>query len=99
MFATVAWCLWQRCNRMQGHQPSWQLHELGDHARRLADEFQNVNTQEHGVSIPRPMVRWSPLPEDCFKVNFDATFCEELGLVGIGVLCRDHVGQAIAALC
>ena len=26
-------------------------------------------------------------------------FCEELGLAGIGVVCRDHAGQAIAALC
>ena len=99
MFATVAWCFWQRCNWMRECQPSWQLHKLGDHAQRLVDEFWNVNSQEHGASIPRPVVRQSPLPNDRFKVNFDAAYFEELGLAGIGVVCRDHSGQDIAALC
>lgn len=56
MFAIVEWCLWQCCNRIRERQPSWQLHELGDHAQRLVDEFWNMNSQEHGVSIPRPVV-------------------------------------------
>ncbi|XP_050278388.1 uncharacterized protein LOC126719932 [Quercus robur] len=65
----------------------------------MVDEFWNVNSKEHGASIPRPVVRWSPPPEDCFKINFDAAYFEDSGLAGIGVVCRDHSGQAIAALC
>ena len=57
-----------------------------------------MNSQECGASIPRHRVRWSPPPEDCFKVNFDATYCEDSGLVGIGVVCQDNFGLVIAAL-
>ena len=39
LFATVAWCLWQRRNRMQEQLSSWQLHEIRDRARELMAEF------------------------------------------------------------
>ena len=65
----------------------------------MVDEFWNLNSKKHGASIPRPVVHWSPPPEDCFKINFDAAYFEDLGLAGIGVVCRDHSGQAIVALC
>ena len=58
-----------------------------------------MNSQERGASIPRPRVCWSPPPEDCFKVNFDAAYCEESGFAGIGVVCRDNSDLAIVALC
>ena len=72
---------------------------MGDRARRLVDEFWDVNPQEHGASIPCPVVRWSPPPEDCFKANFDAAYFEEPGSTSIGVVYRDHSGQAIVTLC
>ena len=65
----------------------------------MVDEFWNVNSKEHGASIPCPVIRWSPPPEDRFKINFDATYFEDSGLASIGVVCRDHSEQAIAALC
>ena len=65
----------------------------------MVDEFWNVNSKKHGASIPRPVVCWSPPLKDHFKINFDAAYFEDLGLAGIGVVCRDHSGQAIAALC
>ena len=35
LFATVAWCLWQRQNRVRVYQPSWSLHDIGDRAKEL----------------------------------------------------------------
>lgn len=58
-----------------------------------------MNPQENGASIPRPVVCWSPPPDGCFKANFDTTYFEDSDLAGIGVVCRDQFGQAIAALC
>ena len=87
------------CNWMREHQPSWSLLELGDKAWRLVEEFWDVNPQEHGASIPHPVVHWSLPPDGCFKENFDTTYFEDSGLAGIGVVCRDQSERAIAALC
>lgn len=35
LFATVAWCLWQRWNKLRVQQQTWQLHEIGDRAKAL----------------------------------------------------------------
>ena len=32
LFATVAWCIWQRRNWLRENQSTWKLHELGDNA-------------------------------------------------------------------
>ena len=36
LFAIVAWCLWQFCNRLRERQLVWPLHELGERARGLS---------------------------------------------------------------
>ena len=43
LFANVAWCLRKHRNRMREHQSSWSLLKLGDKARRLVEEFWDVN--------------------------------------------------------
>ncbi|XP_075669689.1 uncharacterized protein LOC142639381 [Castanea sativa] len=45
-----------------------------------------------------PLVCWSPPPNDHYKVNFGATFFEETGSTGVGVVVRDCTGQIIGAL-
>ena len=30
LFSTVAWCLWQFCNKLRERQSMWPLHELGE---------------------------------------------------------------------
>ena len=85
LFATIAWGLWQRLNRMRVHQPSWHLHEIGDRA----------------VSpLPRSSrcARWVPPPLGCYKANVDAAMFEALDCTGIGVVVRDHEGCIVAAL-
>lgn len=39
LFAIVAWCLWQRHNRVREHQPSWHFHEISEQALVLVHEF------------------------------------------------------------
>ena len=43
-------------------------------------------------------MRWSPLPEDCYKANFGVAFFEGLGSARVGIVYCDHTGQVIAAL-
>ena len=90
--ATVAWCLWQFRNRLRERQSVWPLHELGERARDLVDEFWEVNPQVQSAPVRRSQVRWSPPPQDYYKVNFDATFFAETGSAGVGVVIRDCDG-------
>lgn len=39
LFAMVARCLWQRKNKLRERQHTWQLHEIGDKAKELVQEF------------------------------------------------------------
>ena len=43
-------------------------------------------------------MRWSPPPQDHYKVKFDTTFFAETGLTGVGLVVRDCDGQIIGAL-
>ena len=40
-------------------------------------------------SVHPPLVRWTPPPATCYKINFDAW---------LGVVCRDSEGNVLAAL-
>ena len=95
----MAWCLWQRRNRLRERQPVWPLHELGDRAKALVMEYEDVNWKEQSVSIPRPRVRWFPPPAEWYKANFDAAFSKESGSTATGVVFRDQAGQVISTLC
>ena len=69
----------------------WPLHELGERAQDLVDEFWEVNPQVQSGPVRRSQVRWSPPPQDHYKVNFDVTFCRT-GLASVGVVVRDCDG-------
>ena len=43
-------------------------------------------------------MRWSPLPDVCFKENFDASLFNGTNSVGIGVVVKDHLGCVISTL-
>ena len=50
------------------------------------------------MTVRRPLVRWSPPPEHCYKASFNATLFENLDCAGIGLVYRDHAGNFIVAL-
>ena len=60
-------------------------------------EFLEANKQTSNPG-PRLASRWSPPPENCYKINFDATLFDQLGSAGIGVVVRDYRGEVMAAL-
>ena len=80
------------------HQPSWQLHEIGDRAKELVLEFWDVHHRELQGLVCRTLVYWSLLPEASYKANFDVALFEGTNSVGIGVVFRDHSGNVIATL-
>ena len=97
MFSTIVWTLWQRRNQLRENQRTWPLHEVGDRAKALVVEFLEANKHINNPG-PRLVAWWSPLPENCYKVNFDLALFYHLGSVGIGVVVQDHRGDVMAAL-
>ena len=60
-------------------------------------EFRSA--QPRKVSAPvRPRIRWTPPPEDFYKINFDAAVFQEDNRAGIGVIVRDCNGLVMAFL-
>ena len=98
LFATIAWGLWQRLNRMRVHQPSWHLHEIGDRAKELVREFFYAHKPVSPLPRSSRCARWVPPPSGCYKANVDAAMFEALDCTGIGVVVRDHEGCIVAAL-
>ena len=94
----VAWCLWQRRNRLTERQPSWQLHKIGEKASALVYEFWEVHKQEVRNPIWWPPIHWSPPPDAYYKGNFNAALFDGSDYAGIGVVFRDSSGNVITTL-
>ena len=75
-----------------------QLHEIGDRAKELVQEFLEVHKLDLPVVCRRPRARWHPPPLGCYKANVDVALFEGLDCMGIRVVFRDHEGCIIAAL-
>ena len=41
---------------------------------------------------------WVPPVFSWYKVNVDAAVFSQLGMIGVGVIIRDHLGSVVAAL-
>ena len=98
LFSTMAWCLWQRCNRMRMKQSVWPLHEIGDRAKGLVLEFFDVNKPEARMRVHSPPTRWVPPEDGLYKVNYDVAIFDSLGYTGLGDVIRDCTSQIIIAL-
>ena len=77
---------------------TWQLHEIGVRALELVQEFWDVHCKEASSTVRPPLVRWTPLPAMCYKLNFDAALLDGFNQVWLGVVCRDSQGHMLATL-
>ena len=98
LFSNIAWCLWQRQNRLRENQLTWQLHELGNRAKELVLEYLDEKKQPTWGVTRLARVRWTPPTKQNYKGNFDAAFFYASGCVAIGVVFWDHTRNIIAAL-
>ena len=98
LFSTMAWCSWQRRNRLRVRQSVWPLYEISDRAKALVVEFFDSNKQEVRPRYRCPTARWVPPGADWYKANYDVAIFDSLGYAGLGVVIRDSSGNVIAAL-
>ena len=53
------------------HQSVWDVGDVVDKASALLQEFHDVQKLQLRRSVLREFVKWSPLAEGMYKVNFD----------------------------
>ena len=68
-FATIAWSLWQRQNRIRKHQTTWPLMEIGRRAKAMVEEYFDAQKPKPLVTSRPTKVRWSPPTENLYKAN------------------------------
>ncbi|XVE95312.1 hypothetical protein REPUB_Repub02eG0085700 [Reevesia pubescens] len=61
-------------------------------ARKMEFNLQQVS-QHMSVNRVLSNLSWTRPPEGFLKVNVDGTFDQRSGCAGLGVVCRDYVGN------
>ena len=98
IFVIMVWLLWNRRNAVQFGHPPLPVASICSSAGSYLQEFLQAQNDEPNPPRPPPMQQWRPSDPQCFKVNFDAAVFRRLTLAGIGVIARNHDGEAVGAL-
>ncbi|XP_050255142.1 uncharacterized protein LOC126701039 [Quercus robur] len=97
LFATTAWFIWCRRNKVRLNEPVIPLNKIADEALHYLRTYRNGHSKEKRKT-PRGKIKWSPPPSGMFKTNFDSAVFEESGEAGIGVVIRNSAGEVMASL-
>ena len=98
LFASVAWSIWCRRNKLRCNELCVPLEKILESAASLLTEFQkHFNQAAHN---PRSRnVKWKPpTAATMWKTNFNRVMFPESDQAGIGVVIRNQAGQVMAAL-
>ncbi|XP_030969853.1 uncharacterized protein LOC115990136 [Quercus lobata] len=94
----VAWCIWERRNRVRLRQQAWGVGEVCWHAFELLKEFHDVHKKVYRMVVRSSDSWWKPPASRMYKINFDGALFEEQTCAGLRVVIRDSTGLVIGAL-
>lgn len=97
LFATIAWFIWCRRNKVRCNEPSTPLGKILESAASLLREFQSHTRSGVKASTQRD-IKWKPPEGAVVKTNFDGAMFVESDQAGIGVVVRNNRGQVMVAL-
>lgn len=88
----ICWGIWKNRNeaRYGGKQRSGLA--MSRSSLRLLDEFQTANKQPTTTVVQNQLVKWTPPPSGCYKVNVDGVVFSKRKQAGVGVVIRAEVG-------
>ena len=89
LFATIAWCLWNRRNALHFGRPANPMANISSVASALVQEFIASQIPEIPIQQPSAQHQWRPPETDAVKVNFDAALFKRTSSAGIGIIVRD----------
>ena len=101
LFSMISWSIWYRRNRLRLQQPADNNFQLVKRARESLTEFQEA--QDRDLHLPQQpgsaeSVKWNPLAQGSYKVNYDGAVFSDSNAAGIGVIVRNHQGEVMGSL-
>jgi len=107
LFATILWSIWKCRNLRLWQQVTETAVQVYERATNMLDDWKHAqesrkNTADsamHLDSRPRSVIqeRWTKPAPGRFKCNVNASFSNELNIVGIGMCIRDAAGDYVLA--
>ena len=74
--------------------PRW----LTNRAAELLEEYKKAQTNLGISSVATGSNYWKPLPQDVYKLNFDAVVFLDLNCFGVGMIIRNFDGEVMAGM-
>ena len=97
LVVTIAWSAWFNRNKTRLGEARQTLQEILRRARSILHDFQLAHLRP--TQLKEAMDgHWVPPVFSWYKVNVDAAVFSQLGMIGVGVIIRDHLGSVVAAL-
>ena len=98
--AMVMWTIWHWRNQIRAKNEDYPISQVVPNAIQALQDFKRANhvAPPQSVTNAPPQTKWSPLPPNYLKVNFDSATFKDIGRAGLNVVMRDNHGQVIASL-
>ena len=97
--AMIFWFIWSRRNLARVGEHFIEVQQIRKRVVAYLYDFQQVQCSKvHQSLLSERAVRRIPPTYPLYKVNFDGVTFKKLGVVGFGVVVRDHTGNVIGAL-
>ena len=88
--------IWFRRNQVWHKHPTYPFSQLFFQVSQALQDFQQTLSLPSAPVIPQ--VYWIPPPVSSFKLNFDGALLQDINVVGLRVIFRDHQEQVIASI-
>jgi ribonuclease HI len=96
IFAGIVRRLWSRRNEYVHEGKFIHPNSIVQQAMTSLTEFKEATAHDLPPSHDNEATdRWSIPVQGCMKVNWDTSICSQRGLVGVGIVCRNHLGEVL----
>ena len=97
LVVTIAWSAWFNRNKTRLGEARQNPQEILRRAHSILHDFQLAHLRPTQLKEAMDGC-WVPPVFPWYKVNLDATVFSQLGMIGIGMIIRDHLGFVVVVL-
>lgn len=100
LLASLCWFIWKARNKVLFDGRVWSCASVLEKAMASCSEFKDASLAKPvspTTQPPEPVLVWNPPPPTIIKFNVDGATNKEEGVVGVGIVARDHLGQILGA--